>query len=365
LAPTAPAGEVPPEDAGPAPCPEIAKLLGFGLGFDVPADGGGKFIPVVAVFAFGHGLLGPSSRLSGSFETTTLAGTVEVPVAGPLFAGAQGGGTALCAQASTYRYDDGERLERLEVEAHAAGGGPVLGIEVAPKAELRAVLDARRFLYRRPAGAPAALALPADHVLWKPGLRASIDRLRWFDSWRVAEGFDAWANAEYFVRDAWSPWGLPGEPQTRAGRDREGARLWGFGRAAFRFLRDQDLRFTAEAGCAWDADVLTAFRAGSLVGEIPLPGAYYAEFPCDRHVLLGARYGRPLWKGARGWILAKGGCFREPGGPVRGAAGFSVGVLQELFFGLPLTVEYGFSPTVRRDRGAGGHELSVLAVAAF
>jgi hypothetical protein len=291
--------------------------------------------------------------------------TAEVFVAGPVFAGAQGSGTALSALSSPYRYDGGERLERLEVESHAAGGGPVIGFEVAPKVELRAFLEGRRFFFRRPAGAPPGLVLPREHVQGKAELKASIDRLRWFESWEVAEGFEASGTAGYFRRDAWAPWGLPGEPQTRAGRDREGARLNGSARAAFRFLRDQDLRLTAEAGWAWDADVLSSFRAGSLVGEIALPGTYYAEVPTDGYALAGARYGRPLWPGARGWVSCKGGCLREVRGPVRGVAGFSVGITQKIFFGIPVTVEYAFSPTAERERGAGGHELYVLAAAAM
>jgi hypothetical protein len=359
------AEESAPAAGEPEPCAEITQLLGFGLGFDAPIDGGGKFIPIVAAYAYGDGLLGPSSRLRGFFETTTLTLTAELPVAGPFFAGGQGGATALCAQGSTYRYDDGDRVERLEVEAHSGGGGPVVGVEMAPRTELRAFLDARRLFFRRPSGGRPDLVLPREHVLWKAGLRASTDRMRWFQSWQVAEGFDAWACAEYFGRDAWAPWGLPGEPQTHAGRDRQGARVSGCARAALRFFREQDLRVTAEAGCAWDADVLTAFRAGSLVGEIALPGTYYAEVPCDRHLLLGARYGRNLWEGARGWVSWKGGCLREVGGPVRGVLGFSAGVTVKLMFGMPLTVEYAFSPTAERERGAGGHEIYVLAAAAF
>ncbi|MHC4779471.1 MAG: hypothetical protein ACYTFG_12940, partial [Planctomycetota bacterium] len=80
---------------------------------------------------------------------------------------------------------------------------------------------------------------------------------------------------------------------------------------------------------------------------------------------LEARYGANLWEGARGWAGVKGGGYREvDNGPCKGSLSFFVSLTQKIIFGIPVTVQYAYSPSAIRDSFSGGHEFSVLVVAA-
>ena len=351
-------------DAGPAPAPQITKLLGFGLGWQNPLASPGQAVPIVALFAFGDGLLGEGTELRAGFETATLSTRFEIPLFRSLFAGARGSATMLGAQGAPYRYDGGERCERFEIESNVVGSGPVFGFRIAPKVEVQAFIKGRRFFYARRDTTGTGLVKPPDHTECSFGVEGSADRMNWFQDWQIAEGWEAGFSAEYFRRDAWADWGLPEAPQTRANADREGGRATAWGRGALRFQSYHDVRLTLQAGTAWDVDVLSGFRCGSLVGSPTLPGYYYGELPCDRYLFLELRSGHNLWQGARVTLAVKSGGFREIGGPYRGALCFSVKLTQKVFFGMPLSLEYGFSPTAKRGGSTGGHELYVLVAGA-
>jgi hypothetical protein len=331
----------------------------------------GQPVPVIAVVGYGDGLLGEGTRLRGRFETTTLSTEIEVPAVQPAFAGLRFSSTVLSVGCAPYRYEDGERFKPLEISGSCAGGGLVAGVNVAEGLALRAFVGGRRIWYSRRDTTGAGLVKPADHTAMVFRIEGNADRMRYFQDWEIAQGWDASFLAEYFRRDVWRPWGLPGDPQTRAGAHREGASLSGTGRVSFRHLRHHDFRLACHFGVAWDVDVLSGFRTGSLVGTPRMPGYYYGEVACDRYGLFEGRYALNLWKlkkkswGCRGWAGATFGGFRDLDGPVRGTVCFTVGLTQRLFLGMPLSIAYGYSPTAERDTGGGGHEVYVLVAGAI
>jgi len=346
------------------PSPPLERFVGFGIGWQTPLASPGQPIPIWAILANADGLAGEGTRLRLTVQTTTLSVLAEVPLAPRLFAGLRGGGTTISGECAPYRYEEGERIKDLEIASSCAGAELTAGLEPADGLRVRAFAGGKRIWFARVEETAPGLVKPAEHTRIAFGVEGSADFLEHYLDWQVQEGFEASFCAAYRIRDVWRSWGLPSKPQTRPGRHKEGARASFACGWAERLLVHHNLRLALEGGVAWDADVLSSFHLGSTVGTPSLPGAYYGEIAADRYLFCQARYGLNLWTGARGWVTVKAGGFRETGGPTRGALGVSVGVTQKIFFGMPLTVEYGFCPTVDRKTGCGGHEVSVLLVGA-
>jgi hypothetical protein len=351
--------------AEPEASPKITQLLGFGLGWQTPLMAPGQPIPIVVVAAWGDEMLGKGSKLRGRFESSVLKAYAQLPVSDPWFAGVRGACTIESGQCAPYRYDGGERLKPLEIKGTCAGGGPFVGARVAEGIEAFAFSAARYVWYMRKPETGTGLVLPPDHSEFIFGLEASADRMDYFQSYQIASGWEANLRAEYFFRDAWAQWGFPGEGQTRPGPSKEGASISASGRAGFRLFRHHNLRFGVQGAAGLDLDALSAFRPGSLVGSPTLPGFYFGEILADRYLFAECRYGLNLWEGARGWALAKTGGYREVEGPCRGAFCVSVGLTQKIFFGIPVTLEYAFSPSAERETGGGGHEVNLIVVGAI
>ncbi|MHC4599844.1 MAG: BamA/TamA family outer membrane protein, partial [Planctomycetota bacterium] len=348
----------------PAPSPPLSRLIGGALGWQAPLGSPGKSVPIWAVLAWGDELPGRDTQLRFNVQTTTVSGLFETPVHPPFFAGVKATTVVVSGQCSPYRYHRGERQKVLEIDSTCYGAGAFAGIEVSESIDLLLFAEAHRIHYMRNPETGSGLVKPPDHVEGFFGVEGRADRTRRFLDWQIVTGWNGSFRAEYFVRDLWRAWGPPGLPQTRPSAHREGARLsasWGMG---FRLLGNHNLRLAAEGGVAWDVDALSAFRAGSLVGSPALPGYYYGEIICDRYLYLEARYASDLWKGGRGLAGIRCGGHREiDSGPWRGAFSFFVGLTQKIFFGIPLTVQYGYSPTADRKSLGGGHEVSVMVVA--
>lgn len=342
---------------GPEPCPEAASVFGLVFGFDAPLRGEKRIVPVLGVRNLLFGAVGENTRFDGSLDTHVARTSLRFDLDPGVHARVPLSATYQWAQLAPLRYEGGERLADLEVNANRLSAGLELGFETAPGVEVAASAAGSRLAYWRAEGAAEGLVLPPDHDAWVFQLGAAADRMRYFQNWEIAEGFEVGITAQYAVRRSWRAWGLPGEPQTRPAENREYACAFGFARWSLRFDGDQELRLSAEGGLGDDLDVLSAFRLGSLVGDLQVPGYYFGEIQCDRYLLLGVRYALNVGAGGRLWVSGKAGATRGLDGIARGVLGVSLGMTQELFWRVSLLAEYGFSPVAERPGALGGHEL--------